>query len=102
VQHRLAAELVAVMAEHDAADGPRRETHRVSRKRGHGAGKRREGRKEELVEDERGGGAVEKEVVPLDRCADEAGGGDFEDFRTAFQVAVAWGNRGGHDASVNG
>src|SRR5205085_6005100 len=98
IQHRLAAELVAVMAEHDAADGPRREPYRIGRERRHGAGQRRERGKEELVEDERGGGAVEKEVVPLDRRADEAGGGDLDDFRTAFQVAG--GDRGGHDASI--
>src|SRR5438309_10973652 len=90
------------MAEDDAPDRSRRETHGVGRERRHGAGERRERRKEQLVEDERGGGTVKEEVVPLDGRADEAGGGDLQDFRAACQVAVARGDRGGHDASVNG
>src|SRR5204863_8984609 len=94
--------LVAVMAEDDATNGTRRETHGVGRERRHGPGERRERRKEELVEDERGGGTVEEEVVPLDGRADEAGGGDLQDFRAACQVVGARGDRGGHDASVNG
>src|SRR5207247_10900855 len=102
VQHRLAAELVAVMAEDDAADRPRDEPHRVGRERGDGAGEGRKRRKKQLVEDERGGGTVEEEVVPLDGRPDEAGGGDLQNSRTAFQVAVARGDGGGHHASMKG
>src|SRR5881227_1854942 len=89
------------MAKNHAPDRPGEESDGVGRKRRHHSRPRVERGEEELVEHQRGGGAVEEEVVPLDGRADEAGGGDFEDFRTAFQVAVAWGNRGGHDASVN-
>jgi hypothetical protein len=38
-----------------------------------GADQRLESRKEELVEDKCGGGAVDEEVVPLQRGADQAG-----------------------------
>jgi len=64
------------MAEYDAAQRPRDEADRECGVRAERAGERIEGWKEELVEDERGGGAVEEEVVPLDGGADEGSDDD--------------------------
>src|SRR4029453_17504097 len=78
-QHGLAADAVAEVAEDDAAQGPGREADAVG-----GQGQQRaRGRlhlgEEQLVEHQRGGGAVEEEVVPLDGGADEAGRHDLPD-----------------------
>ncbi len=78
-QHRLAAHLVAVMADHDAADRARHEADGIGAERGHRARQRVEVREEEFVEHERGGRVVEEEVVPLDRRADQAGKRDESD-----------------------
>ncbi len=72
-QHRFAADLVAVVAEDHPAQRPREKAHRIGGERGQRAGQRIERRKEDLVEDQRGGRAVEKKVVPLDGGAHHAG-----------------------------
>ena len=72
IEHRLAADLVAVMAEHQPAERPRDEAERIGRKRQQRADHRIEGGKEQLVEDQRRGGAVKKEVIPFDGGADQA------------------------------
>ena len=71
-QDVLAAELVAVVAEDDAAEGAGDEAHGVGREGQQGAHQRLEAGEEELVEDQRGGGAVDEEVVPLQRRPDQA------------------------------
>jgi hypothetical protein len=53
----LAPDLVAVVAEHDAAEWPCDEADGVRRERQQGADQRLEARKEQLVEDERRRGA---------------------------------------------
>ena len=60
------------MADDDAADRAGDEADGVRAEREQRADERIERRKEQLVEDQRGGRAVEEEVVPLDRRADEA------------------------------
>ncbi|MNL26863.1 hypothetical protein D3C87_1484190 [compost metagenome] len=72
-QHRLASDAVAEMAEDDAAQRPREEPDRIRGKSRQGAGDRVKGGKEDLVEDQRGGRAVQKIVVPLDSGSHEAG-----------------------------
>src|SRR5947207_4294737 len=89
------------MAEDDAADGPRHEPHRVGRERRDGAGEGGKRRKKQLIEDERGSGAVEEEVVPFDGRTDETRGSDLENLRTALQVAGSLDGGGDHDASVD-
>ena len=77
-EHRLAADPVAEVAEDDAAErAGERSRRRTCRTRASVPAERIERREEQLVEDERGGGAVEEEVVPLDGGADEAGQGDL-------------------------
>ena len=68
----LAADAVAEMPEHDAAERPRGETgpERDEREQRRDTGIHR-ARKEHLAEHERSGRAVDVEVVPLDRGADE-------------------------------
>ena len=77
IEHGLAADRVAVVAEHEAAERPGDEAERIGGERQQRADHRIERREEQLVEDQRGGGAVEKEVVPLDRGADQARGRDL-------------------------
>jgi hypothetical protein len=74
------------MTEHHAADGARDETERIRAEREHRADERIGRRKEEPVEDERGGRAVQKEVVPLDRGADQARGDDFRERRATTSL----------------
>ena len=64
-QYAPTADPVAEVAEHDAAERPRHERHRVRREREQGAGERVERREEELAEDQGRGRGVEEEVVPL-------------------------------------
>ena len=72
-QHVLAAQLVAEVTEDDPAERPRDEAHRVRREGQQGADQRLEAGEEQLVEDQGGGRAVDEEVVPLQRGADQAG-----------------------------
>ena len=78
-EHRLAADLVAVVSDDDAADRPREEAHGVGAEGGERAHQRVERGEEQAVEDECGRRAVEEEVVPLDRGTDEARHGDEPD-----------------------
>jgi hypothetical protein len=61
------------MAEYHAAQRPREKAHRIGGERRQRARQGIEGRKEDLVEDQRGGGAVKEKVVPLDRGSHHAG-----------------------------
>ena len=65
-----------LMAVEHAPPGSRDEADGKGPERRQRANQRVYGRKEQAVEDECGRGAVEKEVVPLDRRADEAGDRD--------------------------
>ena len=68
---RLPADAIAEVPEHDPADRPRHEADRKRREREQRPHERIEAREEELREDQRRRSSVEKEVVPLDRGADE-------------------------------
>src|ERR1700730_12414241 len=73
IEHRLAADLVAEMTEHDAAERPRNEPQCIGAERQQRPHRGIECGKEQFVEDERRGGAVKEEIVPLDGGVDEAG-----------------------------
>ncbi|MNH14732.1 hypothetical protein D3C79_743290 [compost metagenome] len=70
----LAADLVAVMAKHQATDGAGEKAHCVEGKGGndavHGAAGLAE---EQLAEDQRGRGAIQEEFVPLGNGARHCG-----------------------------
>lgn len=68
---------VPEMPEHQRPDGPRNEAHGVGEEGKQRPDDRIGPGKEELVKDERGGGSVEEEVVPLDSGPDEARDDDF-------------------------
>jgi hypothetical protein len=78
-QHLLAADAVAEVPEDDAAERACREADRVGTEREQGRVDRIGVGEEQRAEDERGRGAVEEEVVPLDGGADEAGEDDLDD-----------------------
>ena len=85
-EHRLAADAVAEVPEHDPADRPCGEADGVRAERQQRADQRLCLREEQVTEDQRRGGAVQKEVVPLDGRADEAGQRDFTHGLCAFLV----------------
>jgi len=68
----LAAEPVAIVAEDHPAQWPCDKAHGVRREGQQGADQRLEAREEELIEHQRRSGAVNEEVVPLQRSADQA------------------------------
>jgi hypothetical protein len=74
-QDLLAPELVADVAHEEGADRARHVADAERRERGDGAQLRVDRRKEDLAEHQRGGGAVDEEVVVLDGAADPAGEG---------------------------
>jgi len=76
-EHRLASGAVAEVAEDDPAERARREADAEGRERREGADRRVDLREEQVAEDQRRGGPVQEEVVPLDGGADEAGQGDL-------------------------
>ena len=76
-EHRLAADAVAVVPEHDAADRAGGEADRVGAEGQQRADQRLGLREEQIAEHERRGRAVQEEVVPLDGGADEACGATF-------------------------
>ena len=78
-EHRLAADLVAVVPDDDAADRPGEEAHGIGAEGRERAHQRVEGGEEQPVEDERGRRAVEEEVVPLDCGTNETRDGDEPD-----------------------
>ena len=94
-EHRLASEPIAVVAEHDAADRTRDEPDREGAERRQRADERVDVRKEQPVEDQRRGGAVQEEVVPLDRRADEAGQDDRPDRSQVPRFSGRCGSFGG-------
>ena len=71
-QHPLAAEPVAVVAEHDAAERPEQEADAEGRERRERAHRRADFREELGIEYQRGDDPVQQEVVPVDDSADEA------------------------------
>ena len=68
---RLAADAIPEMPEEQPSDRPRREADREHTEHRDRADQRIETREEQAVEDERGQEAVEQEVIPLDRRAEE-------------------------------
>ncbi len=93
----LAADLVAVVAEDHPADRPGDEAHRERRECQERADQRIEVGKEQLVEDQRGGDAVDEEVVPLQRGPDQTRDDDAT-HRRGRCGGGRWA-RGGHRAS---
>jgi hypothetical protein len=75
------------MAEYRRADRSSDEADEKHPKRLENADQRRRFRKEELTEDQAGDGAVQQEIVPLDRGSDRAGQ------QRATQLAVMFGFR---------
>ncbi|MGX0963617.1 hypothetical protein AB7M63_004066 [Bradyrhizobium japonicum] len=71
-EHRLAANPVAVMTEDRGTEWPRQESDRVGAEGRDGGERGIAGGEEDLVEHQRGRGAVDEEVVPFDRGADHA------------------------------
>jgi hypothetical protein len=71
-QHPLAAEPVAVMAEHDAAERAEQEADAEGRERRERAHRRADLREERGIEDQRGDDSIQQEVVPVDDGADKA------------------------------
>jgi hypothetical protein len=61
------------VAKDGGAHGPCKETDGIGRKCGDGAKRSYTGREEELVENQRRCGGVDKEVVPFDRRANDTG-----------------------------
>jgi hypothetical protein len=78
-EHRFASDAIAEMTDDDPADRTCDEADRVGPERRKRAGERVEHRKIQSIEHERGSRAVEKEVVPLDRGANQAGEGHRAD-----------------------
>src|SRR6266705_2792994 len=68
-EHLLPSQPIAEVSKDRSAQWPRNESDGKRAVRAERAGERIEGREEEPVEDQRRGGAVEEEVVPLDRRA---------------------------------
>ncbi len=95
-EHRLAADPVAIVSEDRRAERPREKADPVGAERCDGRERRVAGGEEDLVEHQRGRGAVDQEVVPLDRGADDARPDDTAK-RCGFGAEVA-----GTDAFCNG
>ncbi len=75
------------MGEDHAAEWPDQEAYREGRVGRQDAGERIEIREEQTVQHERGGGAVEIEVIPLDNRADRAGADYLPSRRTRHSHA---------------
>ena len=97
---RLAPDAVAEVREDHAAQRPGREPDGKHAKAGDGAGQRAQRRKEQAVERQRRQEAVDQEVVPLDRRAEEARRqhapvrhadrrGDVADMNPGVRVSIA-------------
>ena len=106
-EHLLAPDLVTEVAEDDAAEGAGDEAERVGAEGQQGRGGGLALGEEQRAEDERRGGAVEEEVVPLDGGADQRGEDDLDD-AGAFRLGAgrpAPGGAGGvgaHDVPFMG
>jgi hypothetical protein len=72
-----------------APQGTGQETDRKGAKRRDGAQRWIGQREKQLIEDECGGCAVDQEIVPFDRGADDAGHNDALDFGWAGRRAVS-------------
>jgi hypothetical protein len=81
-QCRLAADAVAVMAEDRCADRAADKADEVGAERRQGSGQRIFIGEVELPEDQSGRGAVDEEIVPLDRRADRRGDDRLAQLRT--------------------
>ena len=101
-QHRLAADPIAEVAEDDAAQRSREKPDRKGAERRQRADQRIDGRKEEAIEHQRRRGAVEKEVVPFDRRADEAGEHDAADRFGRLKTFRKTRNRAGGSSGASG
>jgi hypothetical protein len=71
-EHRLPPDLVAIVPKDHATERPGEKAHRIGAKRSHRGRERIQRGKEQLPKHQRRGGAVEEEVIPFDRRADEA------------------------------
>src|SRR5207253_676293 len=71
-EHRLAANLVAEMAEDRGTQRPGQEADGIGAEGGNGRQRRITSGEKDLVEHQRGRGTVDQEVVPLDGGADHA------------------------------
>jgi hypothetical protein len=71
-EHRLAADLVAEMAEDRGTQRPGQEADGIGAEGGNGRQRRITGGEKHLVEHQRGRGTVDQEVVPLDGGTDHA------------------------------
>jgi hypothetical protein len=97
-QRCLAADTVAVMAEDRRADGPRHKTNGVN---GEGFERSHQGvgmGKKQLGENQAGDGAVEEEIIPLDRRADGAGDDGPAQLNAVFVFAETANDSLGHHA----
>jgi hypothetical protein len=72
-QRRLAADAIAIMTEDEGPDRAREKTDEIDAKRVKRRGQWVLVWEEELAEDQPGHGAIEQEIVPLDRGADRGG-----------------------------
>jgi len=89
-QHRLAAVPVAHDAEHDAAERPHEESHAEGQERQQRADHRVGFREEQLAEHQRRRGAIQEEVVPLERRADRGRQDDAPVDRPRADRGAAW------------
>ena len=87
-QHLFAPEAIAEVAEDDPRDRTRDEANQRRPEREHGADQRIERGEEQLVEDQRGEGVVQKEVIPLDGGADGARQRNLANLRFGQQTDV--------------
>ena len=99
-QRRLAADAVAEMAEDRRPDRAGDEADRIDQERLQRADQRIGFREIELREHQAGDGAVEEEVVPLDRGADRAGEHGATQLRAMVGVAPGGVRRAGRGACL--
>ena len=95
----LAADAVAEMAEHDAAEGPRDESEGKGAEGKDQRDGRRTFRKEDGGKNERGGGRVKEKVIPFDAGARQRRKGDGTHvlFEMSFRFLYRGGSTDGHD-----
>jgi hypothetical protein len=71
-EHRLASNAISEVTDDDSSERPCDKTHGIGGQGRKPSDKRIKCGKEDLVEDQRCGGSIEEEVVPLNRGANEA------------------------------
>ena len=89
-QRLLAADAIADMSENDAADGADKKGQREGEPGEDQADDRVDHRKEDFVEHQRGGGAIEKIIEPFDGAACQAGDQDLLVFLQNGCSVVLW------------